>query len=90
MMQDESIRSKNGYALNKEKTDSVPWNAAGQKLSLGFGRNRGKITEIIVFAAVGDGFQVFGISPVGDADTGDLALLCHVDCLLFFHNGVVR
>lgn len=34
------------------------------------------MAEVIVFAAVGDGFEVFGISPVGDADAGDLTLLC--------------
>ena len=44
-------------------------------LSVGFGRNRGEVAEVIVFAAVGDRFQVFGISTVGDADTGDLRLL---------------
>ena len=58
-------------------------------LGLGFGRNRGKVAEVVVFAAVGDGFEVFGISAVGDADTGDLTLLCHVYCLLFFHNRIV-
>ena len=58
-------------------------------LSLGIRRNRGEIAEIVVFTAVGDGFEVFGISAVGDADTGDLALFCHIHSLLFFHNGVV-
>ena len=58
-------------------------------LGLGFGRNRGKVAEIVVFAAVGDGFEVFRIATVGDADTGDLSLFCHVYCLLFFHNGIV-
>lgn len=32
---------------------------------------------------------MFEISTVGDADTGDLALFCHIHSLLFFHNGVV-
>ena len=59
-------------------------------LSLGIRRNRGEVAEIIVFAAIGDGFQIFGITPVGDADTCDLALLCHIDCLLFFYNGIIR
>ena len=58
-------------------------------LSLGFERNRRKITKVVVFAAVGDGFQVFGICSVGDANTGDLTLLSHIYCLLLFHNGVV-
>ena len=42
-------------------------------LSLGFWRNGGQVSEVIVFTAVGDGFQVFGISTVGDADLNDLA-----------------
>ena len=42
-------------------------------LSLGIRRNRREITEVVVFAAIGDGFQVFGISAVGDADLNDLA-----------------
>ena len=36
-----------------------------------------------------DGFQVFGITPVGDADAGDLPLFCHVHSLLLLHNGIV-
>ena len=59
-------------------------------LSLGFGRNRGEIAEVVVFSAIGDGFQIFGITTVGDANTGDLALLCHVYCLLFFYNRIIR
>ena len=59
-------------------------------LCLGFGRNRGQVAQVVVFATIGDGFQVFGISPVGDADTGDVALFCHIHCLLFFNNGIVR
>ena len=38
-------------------------------LFLGNSRNRGQVAEVVVFAAVGDGFEVFGISAVGDADT---------------------
>ena len=53
------------------------------------GRNRGEVAEVVIFAAVGDGFQVFRISTVGDADTGDLSLFCHVYCLLFLNNGVI-
>jgi len=56
---------------------------------LGVGRNRGEIAEVVVFGAVRNRFQVFGISAVGDADTGDLTLLCHIHSLLFFHNGIV-
>ena len=44
-----------------------------KQLSLGIGRNRGEVAEVIVFAAVGDGFQVFGTPAVGDADLNDLA-----------------
>ena len=56
---------------------------------MGFRRNRGEVAEVVVFASIGDGLQVFGISAVGNADTGDLALFCHVYCLLFFYNGIV-
>ena len=76
-------------AINKEKAVSVPGNADGKLLSLGIRRNRGQIAEVVVFAAVGDGFEVFGISPVGDADTGDSPLLCHIYCLLFLNNGII-
>ena len=76
-------------AINKEKAVSVPGNADGKLLSLGIRRNRGKIAEVVVFAAVGDGLQIFGIAPVGDADTGDLALLCHIYCLLFLDDGII-
>ena len=58
-------------------------------LCLGFGRNRGQVTEIVILAAVGDGFNVFRIATVGDADTGDLALFCHIYCLLFLDDGVI-
>ena len=57
---------------------------------MGIGRNRGQVAEVIVFAAVGDGLEIFRTTPVGDADTGDLSLFCHVYCLLFLHNGIVR
>ena len=58
-------------------------------LSLGIRRNGWQIAEVIIFAAVGDGFEILCISPVGDADTGDLALFCHVYCLLFLYNGII-
>ena len=57
--------------------------------SLGSRRNRREISEVIIFAAIGDGFQVFGVPSVGDADTEDLPLFCHIHSLLFFHNGIV-
>ena len=70
--------------INKEKTVSIlNGMLTVKRLSLGFGRNRGQVAEVVVFTAVGDGFEVFGISPVGDADTGDRSRL------LFFHNGIV-
>ena len=58
-------------------------------LSLGIRRNGGQVTEVVVFTAIGDGFEVFGISPVSDADTGDLTLLSHIYCLLFFNDRIV-
>ena len=58
-------------------------------LSWGFGRNGGQVAEVVVFAVIRDGFQVFRISAVGDANTGDLSLFCHLYCSLLFHNGVV-
>ena len=58
-------------------------------LSLGLRRNRGEVAEVVVFTAIGDGFEIFGISTVGDADTGDLSLFCHIYCLLFFYNGMI-
>ena len=48
-----------------------------------------QVTEVVIFAPIGDGFQVFGISTVGDTNTGDLAPLCHIHGLLFFHNGII-
>ena len=58
-------------------------------LSLGISRNGWQVSQIVVFTAVGDGFEVFLISTVGDADTGDLALFCHIHSLLFFYNGII-
>ena len=31
--------------------------------------HRGEVAQVVVFAAIGDGFQVFRLTPVGDADT---------------------
>ena len=53
------------------------------------GRNRGQTAQIIIFAAVGDGFEVFRFATVGDADACNLALLGHVHGLLFFDDGIV-
>ena len=58
-------------------------------LSLSIRRNRGQVAQIVVFAAVGDRLQVFCITAVSDADTGDSPLLCHIHSLLFFHNGII-
>ena len=58
-------------------------------LCLGFRGNRWKVTKIVIFAAVGDGFEIFGVPTVGDADTGNLALLCHIYSLLFLYNRVI-
>ena len=60
-----------------------------KRLSLGFGRNRGEIAKVIVFTAIGDGFEVFRIPAVGDADPGNLSLLCHIYRLLFLYNGII-
>ena len=59
-------------------------------LCLGFRGNRGKIAQIVIFAAVGDSFQVFRVSPVGDAYTCDLALLCHGNSLRLGNEGFIR
>ena len=48
-----------------------------------------QVTEGVIFAPIGDGFQVFCISTVSDAYTGDLTLFSHVHGLLFFHNGII-
>ena len=58
-------------------------------LCLGFGRNRGQVAQVVVFATIGDGFQVFRIATVGDADTGDLALFRHIHSLLLLYDGIV-
>ena len=78
-------------AINKEKTVSILNGMLTVKLlSLSIRRNGGQVAEVVIFTAVGDGLQVFRISPVGDADTGDLSLFGHIHSLLFFHNGIVR
>ena len=58
-------------------------------LSLGDRRNRGKVAEVVVFTAIGDGFQVFGITPVGNAHARDLPLLCHGNGFGFRNKGFV-
>ena len=84
------ISHENCAAINKEKTGSILNGMLSVKpLSLGFGSNSGEVAEVVVFSAIGDGFQIFGITTVGDADNGDLALLCHIYRLLFFYNGII-
>ena len=56
-------------------------------LCLGFRGNRGEIPQIVIFAPIGDGFQVFGFSPVGDADICGLSLLCHGNNLRLGNEG---
>ena len=58
-------------------------------LSLSIGRNRGEVAEVVIFTSIGNGFEVFGIPAVGDADTGDMSLFCHIYCLLFLYNGII-
>ena len=38
-------------------------------LFLGFGGNRGQVAEVVIFTSIGDGFEVFRITTVGNADT---------------------
>ena len=56
-------------------------------LSLGDRRNRGKVAEVVVFTAIGDGFQVFRIPAVSDADACDLSLLRHGNGFRFGNEG---
>ena len=58
-------------------------------LSLNFRRNRGEVTQVVIFAAVGNRFQIFRITPVGDAHTGDLSLFCHIHSPLFSYKGII-
>ena len=60
-------------SINKKRPSVLHRVLTVKILGLGFWRNRREITEVAVFAAIGDGFQVFGISAVGDADLNDLA-----------------
>lgn len=53
----------------EEKTVSVRNNADGQNIMPGIREKQGQVAEVIVFTAIRDGFQVFSISSVGDADT---------------------
>lgn len=64
------------------------WHSTTQN-SLRGRRNGWQVSQIVVFTSVRDGFEVFRISTVGDADTSDLSLLCHIYCLLFFYNGII-
>lgn len=58
-----------------------------KQLSFGFGRNEGEATKAAGFTAIGNGFRVFGISPVGDADICGLYLLCHGNNLRLGNEG---
>ena len=42
---------------------------AAEILGSGFRRNGGQVAEIVVSTAIGDGFEVFRIATVGNADT---------------------
>ena len=84
------ISHENCAAINKEKTGSILNGMLSVKpLSLGFGSNSGEVAEVVVFSAIGDGFQIFGITTVGDADTRDLPLLCHGNGFGFRNKGFV-
>ncbi len=81
---------KNRIAINKEKTVSILTGMLTVKLlSLGFWRNGEQVAKIVIFATIRDGFQVFCISAMGDADTGDLSLFCHIYCLLLLYDGII-
>ena len=83
--------TQNCTAINKEKAVGILNGMLTVKmLGLGFGRNGRQVTEVIIFTSVGDGLQVFRISAMGDADTGDLTLLGHIYSLLLFYNGIIR
>ena len=62
-----------GFELFSQKPPVFITKTGGLSLHLLFRGNRGKTSQIVIFGAIGDGFQVFGISPVGDADLNDLA-----------------
>ena len=61
----------------------------GLSLHLLFRGNRGQISQIVIFGAIGYGFQVFGITPVGNAHARDLPLLCHGNGFGFRNKGFV-
>ncbi len=77
------------YKQRKDRQQSVR-NADGHAFILGILEKQRGDYKVFILVTVGDGFQIFRVSPVGDADTGDLALLCHIYRLLFFHNGIIR
>lgn len=52
-------------------------------------RDRGQVSEIVAVGAVGNGFQVFRVTPVGHANAFDLAAFCHADALLLADGGAV-
>ena len=76
--------------IKMKKTASNRLNTGDRILSLGIRRYRGEVAKVIVLAAIWDRLEIFCISAMGDANTGDPDLLCHVYRLLLFHNRVVR
>ena len=78
-----------GFELFSQRPPVFITKTGGLSLHLLFRGNGGEITEIVIFGAVGDGFQIFRISLVGDANARNLSLFCHVYSLLFFDNGIV-
>lgn len=63
--------------MDEKRLPALPETLAVEALCSGFGRYGGQVAQVIAFTAIGDGLEVFGISPVGDADTSNLALFCH-------------
>ena len=61
----------------------------GLSLHLLLRGNRGQISQIVIFGAIGYGFQIFRISPVGNSNTLNLPLFCHGDGFGFGNEGFV-
>ena len=49
----------------------------------------GEVSQVVVFRAVGQGFQVFGVFPVCDAYAFDFSVFCKADAFLFGDGGAV-
>ena len=56
------------YKQRKDRQHSE-WDVTVKLLSLSIGRNRGEVAEVVISTSVGDGFEVFRITTVGNADT---------------------